>query len=151
MAHTTLRDVIVAVADQIRTDLAAVSDLSFQVEPRFVLAPSELVTDIYPSLGLSNDLQFAGFADSVGGELVTVRTRVPTAALDDSYDILLDMMDDETDVSIIAAIMGDRTLGGVAQDLSPNSRSGFVPYPDLSGEANWLGFEWSLTVVKARS
>lgn len=145
----SLRDITVALADQIRTSLnGASSNLDFQVEPRFLLAPSEITIDMYPSLDRSDDQEFAAFSEEIGAELVTVRARIANAANDETYDILLDLMDDQTDISVIQAVASDRTLNGAVATSRLNGRSGLVAFPDLSGEANWLGCEWNYVIVK---
>lgn len=139
-----------ALATQVRTSLAAVTDVAVQVEPRMVPNPSPPTVDIYPA-DPSVDQRHAGFGELTGGEMFTVRARVSTADNDSGQNLLLAMMDDEGPLSLLVALTDEPTLGGVASDVDVRSRSGYVLVPDPGGEGTLLGCLWDVEVIKARS
>jgi hypothetical protein len=145
----TLAVVLEELADAIRTSLASVTDVSLQVEPLMVLAPTPPCIDMYPA-DPSADENLAAFGELVGGELVTVRARVSTADTDAGQSLLLALMDDEDELSLAAALDGEM-LGGLASAVHLRARSGYREFPDLSGEGALLGCLWSYVIVKARS
>ena len=147
---STLAEIQDALADQIRTAVAAVTDVDVQVEPRMVLNPTPPSIDMYPS-DPSMDPELAAMGDLVGGELVTVRARVSTADRDSGQDLLLALMDDQDPLSVLAAIHDDTTLGGVAATLDVRGRSGYVLFPDPGGEGSLVGCLWYVVIVKAES
>jgi hypothetical protein len=146
----TLAEVMDALADQIRDVLSDVTDVDVQVEPRIVLAPTPPTIDIYPA-DPSHDPELRGFADDIGGELLTVRARVTTADHEAGQDLLLALMDDEDPLSMVQAIKEDKTLGGVAGTLDVRERSGYITFLDSASDAALLGATWTVVVVKARS
>lgn len=145
----TLAQLMDELAAQFRDTLSGVTDLDVQVEGRMVLAPTPPSIDIYPG-DPSDDQDFAAFGDLVGGEVLVVRARVSTADADAGQNLLLGLMDDEDDLSLLNAIT-DPTLNGLAASMHFRGRSGFREFPDLSGEGSLLGCLWDLVVVKAKS
>jgi hypothetical protein len=144
---STLAQIMDALADQIRSVLVDVTDVTVQVEPRWVTNPTPPCIDIYPS-DPSNDPELRTMGDVVGGELLTVRARVDMADTAAGQDLLLAFMDDEDPLSIMQAIEEDDTLGGVAAAVDYRGRSGYVRIVE---SADLIGCLWSVLVVKAKS
>lgn len=146
----TLAEIMDELADQIRDVLDDVTDVAVQVEPRIVLNPTPPVIDMYPG-DPSNDPELRGFADMVGGEILTVRARVSTADHTAGQDLLLALMDDEDPLSVMLAIKDDKTLNGLAADLDVRERSGYITFIDSVSDGALLGCTWQVVVIKARS
>jgi hypothetical protein len=136
-----------ALATQIRDELDAVTDVAVQVEPRWVSNPTAPSIDMYPT-DPSDDEELRAFGELLGGELVTVRARVDMGDTVAAQDLLLAFMDDEDPLSLAAAIMGDKTLGGLTSAIDVRSRSGYVRSLE-SGDH--MGCLWNIVIVKARS
>lgn len=146
----TLAAILDEMANTIRPIVEQVADVTVQVEPRIVLSPTPPTIDMFPS-DPSNDLELAAFADDMGGELITVRVRVNTADSGAGQDLLLALMDDEDDLSVVAALNDDPTLSGLASDCAFRGRTGYVIIPDPGGEAAYLGCLFQYVVIKAKS
>lgn len=149
MAHAGLRDILEAMADQIRTAIVDV-DLDVQVEHRYVLNPSPLTIDMY--LGdVARDRDSAAFDDVSGGYLITVRARINTPDFDAAYDVLLRTMDDTDDLSIAEAVLEDPTLNGYANSVDVRDFTGLRVFEHPSGEGGHLGFQFTAMVIPANS
>jgi hypothetical protein len=143
----TLAAIMDALATQIREELDDVTDVAVQVEPRWVSNPTAPCIDMYPT-DPSDDEELRAFGEHIGAELVTVRARVDMGDTVAAQDLLLAFMDDEDPLSLAAAIMGDKTLGGLTSAIDVRSRSGYVRSLE-SGDH--MGCLWNLVIVKARS
>lgn len=145
-----LRDIVVEMADQIRTTLAAVTAIDVQVEPQYVINPSPLTIDVYPG-DIARDADTAGFDDVSGAYILTVRARINTPDFDNAYDILLSLMDDEDSLSLAAALMDEPTLNGLATSVDVRDFTGLRAYETPSGEGGYLGFQVTAYVIPAKS
>lgn len=145
-----LRDIIVELADQVRTVLVAVDDIPVQVEPQYVLNPSPLTVDLYPG-DPHRETDAAGFDDISGGYLITVRARINTPDFDAAYDVLLSLMDDMDDLSLAAAVLSDPTLNGYASSVDVRDFTGLRAYEHPSGEGAHLGFQVTVLVLAGDS
>lgn len=150
MARAGLIDIMDAVADQIRTVVAGVTDVDVQVEPRLVLNPSPPTVDIYPG-DPGRDEPSAAFDDISGGYLLTMRARVSTADHTAGQDLLLAFMDDQNDLSLGAALEDDPTLNGNASSVHVQGQTGYVLFPDSGGEGALLGCQWTVLVLTGES
>jgi hypothetical protein len=140
-------DLLDAMADQIRTALASVTDVEVQVEPRMVSAPSPPTIDMYPG-DVSRGTDAAAFG--LEGEfLFTVRARVNENDADANQDLLLNFMDDVNALSVAAALYEDPTLGGLASDMDCINPTGYVLYP--YGSETLLGFQFTARVIRSDS
>jgi hypothetical protein len=148
--NTELHNITVAMADQIRTTLAAVADLDIQVEPRWILAPTPLAIDVIPG-DIGRDPETAAFGDISGGYFLTVRARINTPDFDSSYDVLIALMDDGNDLSLAGAVMDDETLNGTASSVDLRDFTGLRAYERLGGDGADLGFQFTALVVPGRS
>lgn len=127
-------DVRTALADQIRTSLAAATDIVIHVEPSaFPVAETPSVTIFHggPSGLLDN---VAAFGDLRAGLELVIRCRVSAADLDAGEQMLSDFTDDVGDLSILAAIDSDETVAGLAQTLKWGDWQGLVPVSTDTGE-----------------
>lgn len=143
-----------AIADQIRVALAG-SDWTFQVEPGYVANPTPPTIDVFLSDAGRELAETGSFgesdADSAGGEWITVRARVSGNDRHASQEILVELADAESPLSIVQALYDDPTLGGHAADVTLENRSGMVPIPTIDGGAWHFGITWRFLVIPARS
>lgn len=104
-----------AMAAQIGLALA-LSEIPVEVHGRYVAAPGSYpCVDMYPG-DVARGRDAAAFG--VDGEfLFTVRVRVQTNDADANQELLLNMMDDQNDLSVPMALLDEPTLGGLASDL----------------------------------
>lgn len=142
-----------AMADQIRTVLTDV-DWDFQVEPRMVLNPSAVCIDMYPG-DPATDLEVASFAgaleDMSAGFVFNVRARVSPNDHEAGQEILLELGDPASDLSLVQALYDDPTLNGIASDVNLTSESGFTVFTDIDPTKVYLGVLWRFLVIPARS
>jgi hypothetical protein len=149
---STIAEIMDEIADVLRDTLApvlAVEDLAVQVEPRLILNPTALSVDVYPADPFS-DVSGGGFGNPTGRYVLTVRARTNTPDSPAAQDLLLALMDDEDDLSVIAALW-DETLNGMVASLHIEGPSGYTQYVDPGGQGALLGCEWRVSVHKARS
>jgi hypothetical protein len=140
-------DLLDAMADQIRTALASVTDVEVQVEPRMVSTPSPPTIDMYPG-DVSRGTDAAAFG--LEGEfLFTVRARVNENDADANQDLLLAFMDDVNALSVAMALVDEPTLGGLASDMDCINPTGYVLYPH--GSETLLGFQFTARVIRSDS
>lgn len=127
-------------------------DLDVQVERRFVLNPNPPCIDLYPGDPL-RDESTATFDDELGnpGYFITVRARIATGAYDETYDWLLETMDEESDLCLPLALLEDQTLNGHAMDIDVRNASGLRAYEDVSGSGAFLGWQFTALVLAAKS
>jgi hypothetical protein len=143
-----LQDILTATADQIRDALTNTVQVDVQVEPRWIIAPTPLAVDVIPGTP-GRDPQTAGFGDITGGYFLTVRARINTPDYDSSYDILMDMMDDESDLSLAGAVDADPTLGGTATSIDLTDFTGLQAYERIDGSGADLGFQFTVLALPA--
>ena len=137
-----------ALATQIRGYMADTTDVAVQVEGRMILSPTPPSIDIYPA-DTARDPDSASFADLNGGYLLTVRARVNTADAVAGQNLLLAFMDDADNLCLAEAIEEDQTLDHYAASVSVQAQTGFVVFPEPSGEGAWLGAQWTTLVIPA--
>lgn len=150
MPRAGLREILDALADQVRGVYDDQDDLAFQVEPRFVPNPSTPTIDMYLS-DLARDTDTAAMGDLAGGYLITVRARSSTNDYDAMQDIFVDMTDDQDDLSLLAAVCDDETLNGYASDVDARDQTGLRVYADISGVGAYVGFELTVLVIPGES
>lgn len=147
-----LRDVLDALATVIRTAVNDSTGLDIQVEPRLIVSPSTPVCiDVFPG-SPSRDSQTAGFGDLSGFYALTVRVRANVADADSSQDILMDMIDDQHDLSVAAAVESDQSLNGWAYEVSVDADgfSGLQLFTFPDGPP-MVGCTWRVLVGQAES
>jgi hypothetical protein len=150
----TIAQVMDAMAAQLENELQPMSPVVLHIEPRaFSVAETPAIDMLIANpTGLEGGL--AGYGELMGGIPVTIRVRVSTADLYSGEDLLLALMDDEGDLSIIKALDSDHSLGGNAQDLKWNDGfpwSGYTDFTDVNGEGFFLGSLLQIVVLKAMS
>lgn len=145
--------ILEAMADQIRTALTG-ADWDFQVEPQMVLSPTPPAIDMYPGDPASAE-EFASFADSfadmAAGFVFNVRARIAPTDHDAGQEVLLELSDPASDLSLVQALYDEPTLGGIAADLNLLSETGFTLFSDLDPTKAYLGMLWRFVVIPARS
>jgi hypothetical protein len=144
-----LADIVTELAANVQ---AAVDqgDYEIVVYPGMLFNPSTTAIDIYPDEPF-RDEETAGMGDVSGGYRFVVRARTGLNDLDSGQTILLELMDDETDLSLGHALGDDETLNGYATSVYVTGPSGFRPFRDLGGEGTMAGVIWNVLVLAAYS
>ncbi len=125
------------------------SDYEIDVWPGMVLNPSQgTMIDVYPDDPF-RDAPTGGMGDVNGGYQFVVRARTGLNDLDSGQSILLDLMDDDSEVCVAHAIADDPTLGGWASDVFVGDPSGFRAF--ASAEGTLVGVQWPVLVLAAQS
>lgn len=141
---------LTAMANQIRAALDDVTDVTVQVEDRWVSSAPDAIVDMWPG-DTARDGQSAAFGDD-GGFFFTVRARVPMGDEAAGQDLLLGLMDDINPLSVGQALYDEPTLGGLASDLSITNQTGYVNFTAADGGGGLLlGCQWTVLVLRADS
>ena len=148
MPIASLREVLDGLRDQIEAAVAG-NGVDVQVYGRIVTRPSTPTIDMFLA-DPPSDPETAAFNDILGGDLITVRARVDTNDHESNQDVLIDLMDQYSDLSVAAAIMDDPTLGGLA-NLDIRGNTGMREYLALSGELLAMGAEWTVLALRIES
>jgi len=131
------------IADRLGEALQVLDVTELQIVPRLAVNPTPPSLDIYPADPSQED---AAFGPTSSLTLWTVRARVTTVDHDANQDILLDLLEPYGATSVRAAILADKTLGGLAEGLDVDRPSGMTVYPALEGTASYLGCEWRVRI-----
>ena len=130
----------------------AVTETEVQVVGRRNFNPTPPSIDIYPGDPFRETPGIAGFAETGGELLLTVRARVSTVDNIAGQDLLLRLMDDEDAISVASTLMEDQTLNGLASSVFVEANTGYVQYVDAGQEgAAYLGCEWRVRVLRVLS
>lgn len=149
-----LKAIMDAMAGQLEDLLVPPDGIKLHVEPRaFAIAETPAIDMLIANqTGLEAGL--AGFHQRYGGVPITIRVRVSTADVYTGEDLLLDLMDAEGGLSIIAALDSDRTLGGVIDSLTWGDGfpwSGYTDFPMSDGNGVLLGSLLPIVVLSGGS
>ena len=129
----------------------AVSETEVQVVGRRNFNPTPPSIDIYPGDPF-RDTATAGFTETNGALLLTVRARVSTVDNIAGQELLLRLMDDEDSIGIAATLQEDQTLNGLASSVYVEGHTGYVQYLDSGQDgAAFLGCEWRVRVLRLLS
>jgi len=137
-----LRNILDELAQVLREEVGgplSTDGIDAEIEARLVMSPSEaVVLDVYPSAP-SRDSEAAAFGDLSGFYVVTVRARVTVTDDANAQDILVDMIDDEHDLSVAAAVESDPSLNGYATQVAvdPDSFSGLLEFGNTMVGCTW--------------
>jgi hypothetical protein len=147
-----LNDISDGLAAQITTALSAVTDVYVHVESHWFETAELPAIDIYHTAdnGLATNLQ-GGFGDRLPFECFNIRLRVSPADSDAGQRLLYDLVDADSDLSIIAALDSDDTVGGLAYTLIWGNWGGISSFPDLNSDGSFIGELLPIKVVKAYS
>ena len=129
----------------------AVSETEVQVVGRRNFNPTPPSIDIYPGDPFRSTPDSAGFGETGGELLLTVRARVTTVDNIAGQDLLLRLMDDEDAISVASTLMEDQTLGGLASSVYVEGNSGYIRYLEGDEGGALLGCEWRLRVLRVLS
>ncbi len=140
-------DIMTALAGQLADELGLTVD-GLNVYPRMEVNPTPPALDVYPADPFIEQTAFRPWAVQMN---FIVRARVTTADHVAGQNLLLEMMDPDSDQSVNAAIAADRTLGGYADNatVAADNPSGFGEYRDAGGEGSLLGCQWTVNVQPA--
>lgn len=150
----TIAQVMDAMAAQLENELQPATDIRLHIEPRAFSVAETPAIDMLIANPTGLEAGLAAYGDLVGGIPVTIRVRVSTADLYSGEDLLLALMDDEDDLSIIKALDSDHSLGGWAQDIKWSDGfpwSGYTDFTDVNGDGFFLGSLLQIVVQKAQS
>ena len=142
-----IAEIVAQIADQLETVFDA-SDYEIAVWPYMLFNPSTTAVDIYPDDPF-RDAPTGGMGDVNGGYRFVVRARTGLTDLDSGQLILLDLMDDNSDVCVATAVADDTTLGGLAADVFVGDPSGFQAF--VATEGTMVGVTWPVLVLAAES
>jgi hypothetical protein len=115
---TQLRDIHVAVADQLKVRIARASELNIAAFP-FSGMPEPRI-EVWPDGGEAYIGYYEESDSDTGSARVQLRLMIDLAVADGetAFDIMTDLLAWEGPSSIRAAIMDDRTLGGVVDSAT---------------------------------
>lgn len=121
-------------------------DIDIQVEPRLVASQSAPVCiDIFPG-DPARTTNPAAFGDIAGHYVLTVRVRCASNDEEEAQDILIDMLDDYSDLSLAGALEAMGTLGGYASEVTVDP-DGISGVQEFQGTPNPLiGCTWRVLV-----
>ena len=151
---SSLRAILEAAADQIRETMEAESDWAIQVEPSMILNPTPPSIDVFPGpqfYDVTTGSFGSTFAQMAEGERVDVLARVNPNDNTANQELLAELMDPASSMSLVQSIYDDPTLGGVVADMSLESCSGFQPAPRWDGGMVYLGVLWRFLVLPESS
>ena len=137
-----LRNILDELAQVLREEVGgplSTDGIDAEIEARLVMSPSEaVVLDVYPAAP-SRDSEAAAFGDLSGFYVVTVRARVTVTDDANAQDILVDMIDDDHDLSVAAAVESDPSLNGYATQVvvDPDSFSGLLEFGNTMVGCTW--------------
>jgi hypothetical protein len=144
MPEVTLLEIAAALAAQVETGLATpLPDL--QVAGVRLFNPTPPCVDVYPGDPFAEQ---TGMRHTEQEVTFTVRARVSTADTEGGQELLLDIMDVRSPLSLAGAIYEDRTLAGTVADLRVEGPSGHIMYVDQGGAGSLLGVEWRTVIVR---
>lgn len=143
-----IADIVEQLASNLETMVEA-SDYEIAVSGGMLLNPSTTAIDIYPADPFRGE--GAGMGDIGGSYDFVVRARTGLNDLDSGQMILLDLLDDESDVCVAHALGDEPTLGGFATDVFVGNPSGFRPYRAPGEDGTSIGVEWPVSVLAAYS
>ena len=134
--------------------MVAEADWDIQVEPTMVLNPTPPTIDMYPADPSINP-EVGNFAETYAetgdGYWINVRARVAPNDNVANQEVLLELLDPESSMSLVQALYDDPTLGGLAADVNLDTTSGFVLVPKIDGSGVHIGVIWRFLVIPARS
>lgn len=151
-----MRDILDAMAQQLRDNMTPPDGVDLHIEGRgFSIAETPAVDMIIPpAVGLEEGLAGFGTRTRYGAFPVLIRARVGTADIFAGEDLLLDMMDEDGPMSIVAALDADRTLGGVIDSLTWGHGfpwGGYQDFPLSDGSGILLGSTMPVVVATKQS
>ena len=126
--------------------IQAVVGEEIQVVPLMNFNPATVVSiDIYPGDAFFRDPESAGFGDTDGSLIWTVRARVTDNDIDGAQRQLMRLMDDEHPTSVAVALEADQTLSGRVSSVFVEGPTGYRGYEDNPGAM--LGVQWRVRVL----
>jgi hypothetical protein len=149
MATGSTNEILSALADAVRDALdtvTAAENYSVQVEPFMVTAPTPPTVDFYPG-DVAKGTEARAFGEE-GELLFTCRVRVNGNDNVENWQILNDLMDDNGDLSIVAALDA-ADLNGYVNSLDFRDPTGMVLY--TYGDQTLPGRQFTVMVVRADS
>lgn len=151
-----IRDILDAIAEQLTDNLTPPAGVDLHIEGRaFSIAETPAIDMLIPpATGLEEGLAGFGTATRYGAFPVLIRARVGTADVIAGEDLLLDIMDEDGPMSVIAALDADRTLSGTVDSLTWGNGwpwGGYQDFPMSDGNGILLGSTMPIVVVTKQS
>lgn len=151
-----LRTVLDALAAQLEANLTPPDGIDLHIAGRaFSIAETPAIDVLIPAAtGLEDGLAGFGSATRYGAFPALIRIRMGTADILTGEDLMLDMMDEEGPMSIIAALDADRTLGGAVDSLTWGNGwpwSGYQDFPLSDGSGVLVGATMAVVLVLHQS
>mgnify|MGYP001485536817 CR=1 FL=1 len=150
----TLSEIFQALADQLDNNISMWEGWELHVEPSpFPIAESPNINMLITS-ATGNDEGLAGFGQVQGGIPIAITFRVPSEDMTAAVEMALAFMDSDGDLSILAALDADRTLGGVVDSIAWGDGfpwTGFTDFPQVNGDGVLLGSRLNITVLESFS
>jgi len=152
MAAATLEAIVGAAADQIRTFFDAVTDITIHVEPGFFRSAELPAINVFPGAPAGpQSAAMAAFGEIYGARPLTIRAVVSPADIEAGESLLWALMDDVGPLSILAALDGDLSLGGVASDVFWGEWSEIRDFSPPDEDGRFVGAVLPIIVTKAHS
>ncbi len=139
-------EIMRALAEQLHDELDAEFP-GIQIEAPMVLNPSPdpVAIDIWHG---DQDPAVGAFGYGNTDYIVNVRARINAADNEASQLELYRLIDFQSSASMWQAIMSDTTIGGTAENVSPEAGpTATSVYPDASGAAAYMGCTWTVRVI----
>lgn len=151
---SSLIDIVEKMAEVITAALDG-SNPTVQVSAYRLINPTPPTVDIYPGDPLT-DGSATGFGSGKDEAIFTVRARIGTGDIEESQKVLLAMMDDQSPLSIAAALEADQTLEGIVASLVVNGPSGHTIYQETSDRpplslGALLGVDWTVKMIRLKA
>lgn len=151
-----LRDVLDALASQLESNLTPPTGVDLHIAGRsFAIAETPAIDVVLPpATGLEDGLAGFGTHTRYGAFPILIRIRMGTADIIAGEELMLDLMDEEGPLSIIAALDADRTLGGAVDSLTWGNGypwSGWQDFPLSDGSGFLVGATMPVVLVTHQS
>lgn len=147
----TQAEIMDALADQISDYLATVTDVTIHVEGRAFKVAEVPAVDMFTTAPNGLEQGLVSFGPLLGFVPLNIRVRVSPADIEAGENLFLALTDDEDELSIVAAIASDTTLGGLVSEIAWGDWSGYTDFPDVNGDGMFLGSLLPVVVAKAYS
>ena len=151
---SSLVDILHALADQIADNITMPAGIELHVEPiPFPVAEAPNI-NMFVTGPTGREEGLGGYGQRIGGIPVSITFRVPSTDIYVATDMALSCMDDDGDMSILAAIDSDRTLGGLVDTIGWDLGfpwSGPQDFPVLTNDGIQLGNRLEIVIADKAS
>lgn len=146
-----IKAVLTALAAQLEENITMEAGVDLHVEPiPFPIAEAPNINMIIGA-PTGREEELGGFGQTIGGIPVSITFRVPSTDIHAAMDMAYGFMDSDGDMSILAAIDADRTLGGVVDTIGWNVGfpwSGPIDFPTIDDNGIQLGSRMDIVIAE---